>query len=226
MTTILLVEDDERISEPLLRVLGAEGFEVIHAATGEEGIAAVLSRRPDLMLLDLTLPDIDGLDVCRKVREDHPEMPIIMLTARAEEMDVIVGLGAGADDYVPKPFRLAELIARIKARLRIVRAANQIPLELVGGPLRVNTESRRAYLNDEELELTSKEFELLAMLMSKPDATFTREQIMSRVWDENYWGSTRTLDTHVSTLRRKIGDHTDPPTLIVTIRGVGFRFEG
>lgn len=226
MTTILLVEDDERISEPLLRVLGAEGFEVIRAATGEEGIAAVLSRRPDLMLLDLTLPDIDGLDVCRKVREDHPEMPIIMLTARAEEMDVIVGLGAGADDYVPKPFRLAELIARIKARLRIVRAANQIPLELVGGPLRVNTESRRAYLNDEELELTSKEFELLAMLMSKPDATFTREQIMSRVWDENYWGSTRTLDTHVSTLRRKIGDHTDPPTLIVTIRGVGFRFEG
>lgn len=226
VTTILLVEDDERISEPLLRVLGAEGFEVIRAATGEEGIAAVLSRRPDLMLLDLTLPDIDGLDVCRKVREDHPEMPIIMLTARAEEMDVIVGLGAGADDYVPKPFRLAELIARIKARLRIVRAANQIPLELVGGPLRVNTESRRAYLNDEELELTSKEFELLAMLMSKPDATFTREQIMSRVWDENYWGSTRTLDTHVSTLRRKIGDHTDPPTLIVTIRGVGFRFEG
>ena len=226
MTTILLVEDDERISEPLLRVLGTEGFEVIHAATGEEGIAAVLSRRPDLILLDLTLPDIDGLDVCRKVREDHPEMPIIMLTARAEEMDVIVGLGAGADDYVPKPFRLAELIARIKARLRIVRAANQIPLELVGGPLRVNTESRRAYLNDEELDLTSKEFELLAMLMSKPDATFTREQIMSRVWDENYWGSTRTLDTHVSTLRRKIGDHTDPPTLIVTIRGVGFRFEG
>lgn len=226
MTTILLVEDDERISEPLLRVLGAEGFEVIRAATGEEGIAAVLSRRPDLMLLDLTLPDIDGLDVCRKVREDHPEMPIIMLTARAEEMDVIVGLGAGADDYVPKPFRLAELIARIKARLRIVRAANQIPLELVGGPLRVNTESRRAYLNDEELDLTSKEFELLAMLMSKPDATFTREQIMSRVWDENYWGSTRTLDTHVSTLRRKIGDHTDPPTLIVTVRGVGFRFEG
>lgn len=226
MTTILLVEDDERISEPLLRVLGAEGFEVIRAATGEEGIAAVLSRRPDLMLLDLTLPDIDGLDVCRKVREEHPEMPIIMLTARAEEMDVIVGLGAGADDYVPKPFRLAELIARIKARLRIARATNQIPLELVGGPLRVNTESRRAYLNDEELDLTSKEFELLAMLMSKPDATFTREQIMSRVWDENYWGSTRTLDTHVSTLRRKIGDHTDPPTLIVTIRGVGFRFEG
>ena len=226
MTTILLIEDDERISEPLLRVLGAEGFEVVHAATGGDGLTAVQARRPDLMLLDLTLPDIDGLDVCRKVREDRPEMPIIMLTARADEMDVIVGLGAGADDYVPKPFRLAELVARIKARLRIAQAAHQMPRELVGGPLRVNTESRRAYLNDEELDLTSKEFDLLALLMSKPDATFTREQIMSTVWDENYWGSTRTLDTHVSTLRRKIGDDTDPPKLIVTVRGVGFRFEG
>ncbi len=226
MTTILLVEDDERISEPLLRVLTAEGFEVVHAATGNDGLAAVLARRPDLMLLDLTLPDIDGLDVCRKVREDRPEMPIIMLTARAEEMDVIVGLGAGADDYVPKPFRLAELVARIKARLRIAQAAHQMPRELIGGPLRVNTESRRAYLNENELDLTSKEFDLLALLMSKPDATFTREQIMSTVWDENYWGSTRTLDTHISTLRRKIGDDTDPPTLIVTVRGVGFRFEG
>jgi DNA-binding response OmpR family regulator len=226
VTTILLVEDDERISEPLLRVLGTEGYEVVHAATGHEGLEAVASRKPDLMLLDLTLPDIDGLDVCRKVREDRPELPIIMLTARAEEMDVIVGLGAGADDYVPKPFRLAELVARIKARLRVASASQQMPRELIGGPLRVNTESRRAYLDGEELELTSKEFDLLALLMSKPDATFTREQIMASVWDENYWGSTRTLDTHISTLRRKIGDDTDPPSLIVTVRGVGFRFEG
>ena len=226
MTTILLVEDDERISEPLIRVLATEGYEVVHAATGNEGLDAVASRKPDLLLLDLTLPDIDGLDVCRKVREERPELPIIMLTARAEEMDVIVGLGAGADDYVPKPFRLAELVARIKARLRVASAAHQMPRELIGGPLRVNTESRRAYLDGAELELTSKEFDLLALLMSKPDATFTREQIMATVWDENYWGSTRTLDTHISTLRRKIGDDTDPPSLIVTVRGVGFRFEG
>jgi DNA-binding response OmpR family regulator len=226
VTTILLVEDDERISEPLLRVLASEGFDVIHASTGTEGLEAVASGRPSLILLDLTLPDIDGLDVCRKVREERPELPVIMLTARAEEMDVIVGLGAGADDYVPKPFRLAELVARIRARLRIAEAAHQMPRELSGGPLRVNTESRRAYLNGEELELTSKEFDLLALVMSKPDATFTREQIMSSVWDENYWGSTRTLDTHISTLRRKIGDNSDPPTLIVTVRGVGFRFEG
>jgi DNA-binding response OmpR family regulator len=226
VTTILLVEDDERISEPLLRVLGTEGFDVIHTPTGTEGLDAVISKNPDLVLLDLTLPDIDGLDVCRKVREERPELPIIMLTARAEEMDIIVGLGAGADDYVPKPFRLAELVARIRARLRIAQVAHQMPRELSGGPLRVNTESRRAYLDGTELELTSKEFDLLALLMSKPDATFTREQIMASVWDENYWGSTRTLDTHISTLRRKIGDDSDPPSLIVTVRGVGFRFEG
>lgn len=226
VTTILLVEDDDRISEPLLRVLGGEGFEVVHTATGTDGLNALESREPDLMLLDLTLPDIDGLDICRKVRDDRPELPIIMLTARAEEMDIIVGLGAGADDYVPKPFRLAELVARIRARLRIADVGHQIPKELEGGPLKVNTESRRAFLDGTEIELTSKEFDLLALLMSKPDATFTREQIMSAVWDENYWGSTRTLDTHISTLRRKIGDDSDPPSLIVTVRGVGFRFEG
>ncbi len=226
MTTILLVEDDERISEPLLRVLGNEGFRTVHAETGHGGLHHVAADHPDLVLLDLTLPDIDGLDVCRKIREELPELPIIMLTARAEEMDVIVGLGAGADDYVPKPFRLAELVARIKARLRIAEASSNLPKEIVGGPLRVNTESRRAYRDDVEIELTSKEFDLLALLMSKPDATFTREQIMSAVWDENYWGSTRTLDTHVSTLRKKIGDDTDPPSLVVTVRGVGFRFEG
>ena len=163
VTTILLVEDDERISEPLLRVLGGEGYDVVHTATGGEGLAAVAARSPDLLLLDLTLPDIDGLDVCRKVREERPELPIIMLTARAEEMDIIVGLGAGADDYVPKPFRLAELVARIKARLRVAQVAQQIPRELTGGPLRVNTESRRAYLDGDELELTSKEFDLLAL---------------------------------------------------------------
>ena len=142
MATILLVEDDERISEPLLRVLSTEGFDVIHAPTGNAGLDAVATGKPNLVLLDLTLPDIDGLDVCRRIRDDRPELPVIMLTARAEEMDVIVGLGAGADDYVPKPFRLAELVARIRARMRVAEAAHQMPRELTGGPLRVNTESR------------------------------------------------------------------------------------
>jgi len=224
---ILLVEDDERISEPLVRVLRAEGFDVTHLAEGSVALEHVERTAPDLVLLDLTLPDIDGLDVCRKLRADHADLPIVMLTARAEEMDVIVGLNAGADDYVAKPFRLAELVARIRARLRVADATTKfVSTTYEGAGLRVDPDARRAYRGDEELELTTKEFDLLALLMSRPGITFTREQIMSTVWDEHWWGSTRTLDTHVSTLRRKIGDDSDPPSIIVTLRGVGFRFEG
>jgi DNA-binding response OmpR family regulator len=223
---ILLVEDDERISEPLVRVLRSEGFDVIHVDGGNAAVTHVETDRPDLVLLDLTLPDIDGVDVCRKLRSTMPDLPIVMLTARAEEMDVIVGLNAGADDYVAKPFRLAELVARIRARLRVADSATPPSAVLEGGGLSLDPEARRAFRGDDELELTTKEFDLLALLMSRPGVTFTREQIMSSVWDEHWWGSTRTLDTHVSTLRRKIGDDADRPSIIVTLRGVGFRFEG
>jgi DNA-binding response OmpR family regulator len=226
VTEILLVEDDERISEPLVRVLRSEGFAVTHVTEGGSALREVEQHDPELVLLDLTLPDMDGLDVCRKIRATRPDLPIVMLTARAEEMDVIVGLNAGADDYVAKPFRLAELIARIRARLRIAENASRASSVYESGGLRVEPEARRAFKGDEELDLTTKEFDLLALLMSRPGITFTREQIMSSVWDEHWWGSTRTLDTHVSTLRRKIGDDTDPPSIIVTLRGVGFRFEG
>ena len=226
MTLILLVEDDERISEPLVRVLVSEGFTVTHVDAGKDALAAVDRDRPDLVLLDLTLPDIDGLDVCRKLRAEIPDLPIVMLTARAEEMDVIVGLGAGADDYIAKPFRLAELIARVRARLRVVEQTTRATPLLEGAGLRVDRDARRTFIDDREIELTSKEFDLLALLMSRPGVTFTREQIMNQVWDEHWWGSTRTLDTHVSTLRKKIGDDSDPPSIVVTIRGVGFRFQG
>ncbi len=233
MTAVLLVEDDERISEPLIRVLRGEGLEVEHVATGRDAIDAVNANRPDLVLLDLTLPDLDGLDVCRTVRLDHPNLPIIMLTARSEEVDVIVGLNAGADDYIAKPFRLAELVARIRARLRIAeqtadRASSSAMLSGAGIDLDVG--ARRCFLTSSdgvrtEVELTSKEFDLLELLMRQPGVTVKRERIMSEVWDSNWWGSTRTLDTHTSTLRRKINDDTDPPSKIVTVRGVGFRFE-
>ncbi len=231
-TAVLLVEDDERISEPLIRVLRSEGFDVEHVDAGLHAIDSVAAARPDLVLLDLTLPDIDGLDVCRKIRAEHPDLPIIMLTARAEEMDVIVGLNAGADDYVAKPFRLAELVARIRARLRIVEhstTANQSG-RLSGAGIELDTEARRCFVTDRddersEIELTTKEFDLLELLMRQPDITLKREHIMSEVWDENWWGSTRTLDTHTSTLRRKILDDSDPPSKIVTVRGVGFRFD-
>ncbi len=231
-TAVLLVEDDERISEPLIRVLRAEGFEVEHVDAGLAAIDSVSGARPDLVLLDLTLPDIDGLDVCRRIRATHPELPIIMLTARAEEMDVIVGLNAGADDYVAKPFRLAELVARIRARLRLVEhsTASRTNGPLIGAGIELHTDARRCFVTDgtghrEEVELTTKEFDLLELLMRQPGVTLKREQIMSEVWDENWWGSTRTLDTHTSTLRRKILDDSDPPSKIVTVRGVGFRFD-
>jgi DNA-binding response OmpR family regulator len=231
-TAVLLVEDDERISEPLIRVLRSEGFVVEHVDGGMSAIDSVACARPDLVLLDLTLPDIDGLDVCRRIRASDPDLPIIMLTARAEEMDVIVGLNAGADDYVAKPFRLAELVARIRARLRIVdHATASAPSgRLTGAGIELDTDARRCFVTDirgvrVEIELTTKEFDLLELLMRQPGVTLKREHIMSAVWDENWWGSTRTLDTHTSTLRRKILDDTDPPSKIVTVRGVGFRFD-
>ena len=164
----------------------------------------------------------------RKIRAGHPELPIIMLTARAEEMDVIVGLNAGADDYVAKPFRLAELVARIRARLRIVdySIAAAPSGRLTGAGIELDTDARRCFVTDNhgarnEIELTTKEFDLLELLMRQPGVTLKREHIMSAVWDENWWGSTRTLDTHISTLRKKILDRTDPPSKIVTVRGVG-----
>jgi DNA-binding response OmpR family regulator len=231
-TAVLLVEDDDRISEPLVRVLRSEGFDVHHVDAGAPALESVDLDRPDLVLLDLTLPDIDGLDVCRRIRTLHPDLPVIMLTARAEEMDVIVGLNAGADDYVAKPFRLAELVARIRARLRIVEHSTAATTtgRLSGAGIDLDTEARRCFVTTDdgdrtEVELTTKEFDLLELLMRRPGVTIKREDIMSRVWDENWWGSTRTLDTHTSTLRRKILDLTDPPSKIVTVRGVGFRFE-
>lgn len=232
MTTVLLVEDDDRISEPLLRVLRSEAFDVIHVAAGHPALQAIDEAQPDLVLLDLTLPDIDGLDVCRRIRAKYPDLPIIMLTARAEEIDVIVGLNAGADDYVAKPFRLAELVARIRARLRIAEHAGSVPVppKLIGAGITLDTTARRCRVIDkqgksDEVELTTKEFDLLVLLMQQPEVTLKREEIMAKVWDENWWGSTRTLDTHTSTLRRKIHDDTDPPSKIITVRGVGFRFE-
>jgi DNA-binding response OmpR family regulator len=225
MPAILLVEDDARISEPLLRVLAGEQFEVRHVATGQDALDALAERRPDLVLLDLTLPDIDGLDVCRRIRSVDEHLPIVMLTARAEEVDVIVGLNAGADDYVAKPFRLAELMARIRARLRVPDGRADGDGSLRGADIQLDVDARRCFVGDAEVELTSKEFDLLALLMSRPGVTIKRVDIMSEVWDEHWWGSTRTLDTHISTLRRKVGDVSDPPAKIVTVRGVGFRFE-
>ncbi|CAB4787086.1 MAG: response regulator [Actinobacteria bacterium] len=226
MRSLLLVEDDVRISQPLARMLRAEGFDVRHCDTGETALHAVGEALPDLVLLDLSLPDIDGLEICRRLRALHPSLPIVMLTARNEEVEVVVGLDAGADDYITKPFRVAELTARIRARLRASQAGGPAMHDVDQiGQLRLDRAARRAWFGDDELGLSPKEFDLLVLLATHHGETLRREAIMTEVWDENWWGSTRTLDTHVATLRRKIGDTGDPPERIITVRGIGFRYE-
>ncbi|MEO6123463.1 MAG: response regulator transcription factor [Ilumatobacteraceae bacterium] len=226
MSSLLLVEDDERISQPLVRMLQAEGFVVRHVEMGAAALASVQQHAPDIVLLDLSLPDIDGLEVCRQLRAALPAIPIVMLTARNEEVDVVVGLDAGADDYITKPFRVAELTARIRSRLRASSIATAGPHDSdVFGSLRIDRAARRAWMNDDEVALAPKEFDLLVLLASHAGETLRRETIMTEVWDENWWGSTRTLDTHVAALRRKLGDTSDMPERIITIRGIGFRYD-
>ena len=216
MARVLLVEDDRDIAEPLARALGREGYDVSEAGDGRVALDGVLAAPPDLIILDIGLPGIDGLDVCRHVRDLHPQLPILMLTARDGELDTVAGLDAGADDYVTKPFRLPVLLARVRAMLR--RSA---PARLVVGDVCLDESSRRAWRADRELELSPKEFDLLAALMREAGRAVTRERIMDEVWDANWFGSTKTLDMHMSWLRRKLGD----PPVISTVRRVGFRFE-
>jgi DNA-binding response OmpR family regulator len=225
---LLLVEDDPAISRPLVRALEREGFVVDHVDCGEAGLLRAADDGVDLVLLDLTLPDVDGLEVCQRLREERPLLPVVMLTARGEEVDLIVGFDAGADDYVTKPFRVAELVARVRARLRAAPGRVLAPgsSEQPGSAgVRVDPGAHRAWLGGRELDLTPKEFDLLALLVGEAGRALRREQIMSTVWDEHWWGSTRTLDMHISALRRKLGDDPAHPQLITTVRGIGFRFE-
>jgi DNA-binding response OmpR family regulator len=220
MTSVLLAEDDVSISDPLARALRREGYEVEVKSEGTAVLQRVLSGGVDLVVLDLGLPAMDGLEVCRRMRAEGRSVPVLVLTARAEEVDLVVGLDAGADDYVTKPFRLAELLARVRALLR--RGAPEVPD--VNG-VRINAESRRAWLGDEELSLTAKEFDLLLALVLGAGKVLTREQLMRDVWGMSRGASSKTLDMHVSWLRRKLGDDAASPRLITTIRGLGFRFE-
>ena len=222
---ILFVEDERSISEPFSKALAREGFEPVTAFTAAEALALAGRMEFDLVLLDLNLPDGDGRDVCRELRRKS-EVPIVMLTARGTEMDRVVGLELGADDYVVKPFSSAEVIARIRAVLR--RTGNGSPAPAPAAPrtvgeLTVDSGARQASLAGEELDLTRREFDLLARLVRDAGNVVTREELLSSVWDENWYGSTKTLDVHVGTLRRKLGDEAESPTYIHTVRGVGFR---
>jgi DNA-binding response OmpR family regulator len=220
MTSVLLAEDDPAISEPLARALRREGYDVDVASDGPGTLEAAKAGGVDLIVLDIGLPKLDGLEVCRRIRSSGQSVPVLILTARADEVDTVIGLDAGADDYVTKPFRLAELLARVRALLRRGASENKV----VQG-VRVDTDARRAWIGDSEIELTSKEFDLLALLVAEAGKVVTREQIMRQVWDSKWWGSTKTLDMHVSWLRRKLGDDAHSPQYITTVRGVGFRFE-
>jgi DNA-binding response OmpR family regulator len=225
---ILFVEDEASISDPFSRALTREGFEPIVARTAKEALALAERLPPDLVLLDLNLPDGDGRDVARELRR-HSDMPIVMLTARGTETDKIVGLEIGADDYVVKPFSGAEVIARIRAVLRRSNRSSpdadappSAPAEI--GSLRVDFGSRQVTLDGSPVELSRKEFDLLSELVRFAGRVVSREDLMARVWDENWFGSTKTLDTHIGWLRRKLGDDTAATRYIHTVRGVGFRF--
>ena len=220
---ILLVEDEESISEPFSRALAREGFDPVIARTAADALRLAASVDPELVLLDLMLPDGDGRDVCRELRR-RSDTPIIMLTARGTETDRIVGLELGADDYVVKPFSSPEVIARIRAVLRRARRDDDDPTRLMLGDLAIDADARRAHRGDKELDLSRKEFDLLVVLADAAGRVLTRDQLMERVWDENWFGPTKTLDVHIGTLRRKLGDDPAKPRYIHTVRGVGFRF--
>jgi DNA-binding response OmpR family regulator len=212
------VEDDAGISEPLIRALAREGHDVELESDGIRAAATGGHGAHDLVILDVGLPGLDGIEVCRRIRRARPEVRILMLTARAEEIDAIVGLDAGADDYQAKPFRVAELMARVRA---LTRGTSRT----AAGGVRVDEAARRAFLGDAELALTPREFDLLALLVREAGRVVRRQRIMDEVWSRPWAESTKTLDVHVSSLRRKLADDPTHPRLLTTVRGVGLRFE-
>jgi DNA-binding response OmpR family regulator len=222
---VLLVEDESTIGRSLEQALTASGYVVTLAESGALARAAFAADIPDLVLLDLGLPDADGIDLCREMRDAAPATSIIVLTARQEEADVVVGLDAGADDYVTKPFRLAELLARVRAHLR-QPTADQPPGTLRLGDLRLDLAARRAWIGPHELALRPREHDLLVLLATEAGRAITRERIMEEIWDEHWYGSTKTLDVHISSLRRKLGEYGELAVpRIVALPRVGYRLD-
>jgi DNA-binding response OmpR family regulator len=220
---VLVVEDERDIAFPLVRTLEREGYDVAWVGNGREVLDVVAGGQVDVVILDLSLPDMDGLDVCRALRENSYEGAILIVTARTGELDRVVGLDSGADDYLTKPFGLAELQARVRALLRRTRRPLGVN-DRHEHALRLDVEARRVYAGEAEIKLTSKEFDVLTVLEAHRDKVVPRGRLMSEVWDENWYGSTKTLDVTIGRLRHKL-EEAGLPDRVVAVRGVGFRLE-
>ncbi len=229
MVKVLIIEDEESLLNNLAEKLRSEGFTVSISADGESGLEMVRQETPDLIVLDIMLPGLDGLSICRMVRHDTAtaHIPIIMLTARGTEVDKIVGLESGADDYVVKPFGLGEFLARVRAVLRRAPGRPMIQHdELISNDLRLNLTGRRVFKNGDEIRLSNKEFDLLSELMRNRSVVLSRDLILTKVWGYDYFVDKRTVDVHIRWLREKIEEDPSNPKRIITVRGVGYRFEG
>lgn len=231
MNTVLVVEDEENLLEALRYNLEREGYAVNTAIDGEQALLSARDSAPDLVILDVMLPQLDGFEICRILRR-RSDVPILMLTARGEEIDRVVGLELGADDYVTKPFSIRELMARVRNLLRRSHRApsatdDASPADILrSGDLEVDSVSHIVRLNGDLLELKPREFDLLALLAKNKARAFTRDQILERLWGHDYYGDSRTVDVHIRWLREKIEPQPSKPVRIVTIRGVGYRFDG
>jgi two-component system response regulator RegX3 len=225
MTKVLVVEDEAGMREPLVYLLRSEGYEVIEAEDGEEAVAVFQKEGADLVLLDLMIPKLNGKDVCKAIRTTS-DVPVIMLTAKDTEIDKVIGFEIGADDYVTKPYSKNELLARMKAVLRRnggPRSAENGILE--AGPIRMDIERHTVFFNGEKVNMPLKEFELLELLLENRNRVLTRGQIIDRVWGANYFGDTKTLDVHIKRLRSKIEDDPARPVHLLTVRGLGYKYE-
>jgi len=223
---ILIVEDDPAIAAFVQTALEREGFATELVGDGEKALARVDAAPPDLILLDLMLPGLDGLQVCQALRRRPTYLPLIMLTAKDDEVDKIVGLEIGADDYITKPFKTRELVARVRALLRLVHRSADASRRLRFGPLEIDRDARSVTLAGRAISLTPKEFDLLALLASHPRRVFGRDTLLEKVWGYDYAGESRTVDVHIQRLRQKIEPDPAEPQFLVTVRSIGYKFEG
>ena len=226
MRRVLVVDDEANLRHTLGYALRQEGYLVLTAENGEDGLEMFRTTKPELVILDVMLPRLDGFEVCRRIRRES-DVPILMLTARDTELDTVVGLEIGADDYLAKPFSMRELVARVRAMLRRAsRVTEPEGAEVVEiGGLQLDVPRHRVIVDGAEVDLKPREFDLLTFLMTHPGQVFDREAILTRVWGFDYAGDSRTVDTHVKTLREKLGDGADRPRWVETVRGVGYRFK-